>query len=136
VPVERRNDWGSARDFTRAFVDHIVAMQPDLFTGNMRKTQRGRRIFIDYLRNARGATAIAPYSTRARAGAPVAVPLSWDEIGGATVRPEFTVLTLPARLAETPVDPWADLAHPPRQSITRKARQRLGLDEDARLALD
>jgi DNA primase len=56
------------------------------------------------------------------------VPLSWDEIDGAKVRPEFTVLTVPARLAETPIDPWADLAHPPRQSITQKARRLLGLD--------
>ncbi len=109
VPLERRHSWEEVRTFARAFVDSIVALQPQLFTGTMSKAKREGRIFIDHMRNARGATAVAAYSPRARAGAPVSVPLFWEEIEGVTDAPLHTVLTVPGRLAELTVDPWAGI---------------------------
>lgn len=126
VPVERRQNWAEAREFSRAFVDSIVRLEPRLFTANMSKAQRSGKIFIDYVRNTRGATAIAAYGARARPGAPVSVPLFWEEAEGATGRPEFTVRNLSSRLDSLHGDPWADLAQA-RQSITKKMRSQLGL---------
>ncbi len=124
LPVTRRLEWGPAKDFARAFVDSIVAIEPRMFTANMRKAERTGKIFIDYLRNSRGATAIAPFSTRARPGAPISVPLSWEELAEMPERPEFTVLNVGPRLAMP--DPWADIGSA-RQSITKGVRARLGL---------
>jgi bifunctional non-homologous end joining protein LigD len=128
VPLTRRHSWAQVKEFSRAFVESIVALEPRLFTANMSKAQRSGRIFIDYLRNTRGSTAIAPYSTRARPGAPVAVPLSWSEIEDASDRRELSLPTLPARLDALEKDPWADL-RATRQSITKQARARLGIDD-------
>ena len=72
----------------------------DEFTGNMSKAAQSGKIFIDYLRNERGAASIAAYSTRARAGAPVSVPLTWDELGPKIQGDHFTVTNVPARLAK------------------------------------
>ena len=82
---------------------------PDRYTANVAKRARADRIFIDYLRNGRGATAVAPYSTRARAGAPVSVPIGWDELT-AGIRPnQFDVQTLPARLRHAEHDAWTEI---------------------------
>ena len=72
--------------------------------------RRGGRIFIDYLRNGRGATAVAAYSTRARAGATVSTPLSWAEVEGGIRSDHFTVRNLPQRLRSLRADPWAEIA--------------------------
>jgi bifunctional non-homologous end joining protein LigD len=73
----------------------------------MSKAARRGRIFIDYLRNDRGATAIAPYSSRAKPGAPVAVPIGWDELTARTKPDRWNVRTLPRRLKQLASDPWA-----------------------------
>ena len=73
------------------------------------KSKRNKRIFIDYLRNSREATAVAPYSTRARPGAPVSVPIDWSELGALKSANQYTVLNLPTRLARLRKDPWADI---------------------------
>jgi bifunctional non-homologous end joining protein LigD len=126
VPVDRRLTWDGARAFARAFVDSIVALEPRLFTANMSKSQRDGRIFIDYLRNARGATAVCAYSTRARPGAPVSVPLTWGELEEVSERPSFTVRNLHERIASSRfVDPWHDI-NSVHQSITKAMRDRLG----------
>lgn len=80
VPLQTGHDWQTHADFARRFAVALAATQPDLFVATMSKAKRKGRIFIDWLRNQRGATAIVPYSARARAGAPVAVPVSWDEL--------------------------------------------------------
>ncbi len=127
VPLTRRQDWDAAKAFAKAFVDSIVAIEPRLFTSNMSKAQRDGRIFIDYLRNARGATAVAPYSTRARPEAPVSMPLFWSELDGASERPYYTVRNVGERLSGLNGDPWVDIGTH-RQSITAEARRKLGVD--------
>ncbi|MDX1731305.1 MAG: ATP-dependent DNA ligase, partial [Aurantimonas coralicida] len=89
---------------------------PDRYVATMSKAKRTGKIFIDWLRNERGATAIAPYSTRSRAGAPVATPVTWDELAELDAANGFTLDTVAARLDEA--DPWADYDSV-RQSLTK-----------------
>ena len=80
APLTPKADWPEVKDFCRRFALALAEAEPDRFTANLMKAQRKGRIFIDYLRNQRGATAIVPYSVRARDGAPVAAPINWDEL--------------------------------------------------------
>jgi bifunctional non-homologous end joining protein LigD len=111
-------DWGTAKDFAHAIADAMAGDNPRRYVSNMAKSKREGRIFVDYLRNGRGATAIAPYSTRARNGAPVAMPLSWDELDGLQSTSQFNLTNVPARLARQGRDPWAGMKGI-RQSLTR-----------------
>jgi bifunctional non-homologous end joining protein LigD len=92
----------------------------------MSKSQRAGKIFIDYLRNARSATAVCAYSTRARAGAPVALPLRWDELKSDPREDHFNVRNVPARLNRLRKDPWEGYESA-RRPITAKIRKHLGL---------
>ncbi|HEX8574630.1 MAG TPA: non-homologous end-joining DNA ligase [Allosphingosinicella sp.] len=83
VPIRRSGDWDSVRGFAHRFCAALAGLLPDRFTVALPKAQRRGRIFLDYLRNQRTATAIMPWSLRARAGAPAATPLSWAELGKA-----------------------------------------------------
>jgi bifunctional non-homologous end joining protein LigD len=98
--------WDDAKDFCRRIAEQIAADHPGRFTTTVQKTARENRIYIDYLRNSREATAIAPYSTRARPGATVSVPVSWDELGSQKISNAFNVQNLPNRLARLRRDPW------------------------------
>lgn len=80
VPLTPRAEWPAVRDFAERFARALAQAQPDRFVATMSKAKRKGRIFIDYLRNGRGSTAIMPYSARARAGAPVAAPVTWSEL--------------------------------------------------------
>ena len=80
VPLRRSAGWDTVRLFARVFSHLLVARSPKRYTAEMSKAKRKGRIFVDWLRNGEGATAIAPYSLRARPGAPVAMPVSWDEL--------------------------------------------------------
>ncbi len=117
--------WEEAKDFCRRMAEQMAADQPDRFTATIKKTARKNRIFIDYLRNSREATAIAPYSTRARPGATVSTPLTWDELGAQKTPNAFTVENLPKRLARLRRDPWEKIGGL-KQSLpvaNKKARQ-------------
>ena len=79
VPITPMQDWESTKAFAKKVAEELTAEAPELYLATMSKAKRKGKIFIDYLRNARTATAISAYSTRAYAGAPVSVPLRWDE---------------------------------------------------------
>jgi bifunctional non-homologous end joining protein LigD len=106
VPLTPEASWDAAKRFTKALSDAMVADAPERYTTTSVKTERKDKIFIDYLRNTRGATAVAPYSTRARPAAPVSVPLAWDELSDEPASNRFTVETLPGHL-QARSDPWA-----------------------------
>ena len=87
----------------------MAADAPDRYTATAAKSKRNKRIFIDYLRNSREAAAVAPYSTRARPGAPVSTPIDWSELGALKSANQYTVRNLPARLKRLRADPWAGI---------------------------
>ncbi len=80
VPLDASKDWPTVKSFAERFSRAISEAEPQTFTANIRKVQRKGRIFLDWLRNQRGATAVMPYSARAREGAPVAAPVTWKEL--------------------------------------------------------
>jgi len=123
--LKRRHDWDEVKGFARDFAEQVAGLDPKRFVANMAKAKRKGRIFIDYLRNGRGATAIAPYSTRARATASVAVPVTWAELRTIASAAAFKLKDMPARLAEP--DPWADYDKHA-MSLTKAVRAKLGLD--------
>jgi bifunctional non-homologous end joining protein LigD len=104
----------------------MVRESPGLYTINMSKAQRKGKIFIDYLRNDHNATAVAAYSTRARQGAPVATPITWEELAAGIQPRQFSVQTVPERLAKLKADPWTDFRKL-RQSLTLKALRAVGI---------
>jgi bifunctional non-homologous end joining protein LigD len=80
VPLDASKDWPTVKSFAERFSRAIAEAEPETFTANIRKVQRQGRIFLDWLRNQRGATAVMPFSARAREGAPVAAPVAWEEL--------------------------------------------------------
>jgi bifunctional non-homologous end joining protein LigD len=106
VPLVARAGWEEAKAFARAVAQAHARDDPGRLTANLSKARRRGRIFIDYLRNGRGATAIASYSTRARQGAPVAVPLRWDELGAAMRPDRYNIDQVRRRLSSLHADPW------------------------------
>ena len=109
VPI-RPAPWATAKDFCHQVALSMENDDPKRYISSSTKSRRHGRIFVDYLRNSREATAIAPYSTRARPGAPVAVPLAWSELGGLRAANQYTVKNIPQRLSKLAADPWAGMA--------------------------
>ncbi len=101
--------WDVAKRFAQTVAASMAKDEPQRYTANPIKARRHGRVFIDYLRNSREATAIVPYSTRARAGAPVSVPLAWDELTSLKSAHQYTVKNLAQRLSKLRADPWAGL---------------------------
>lgn len=91
VPLLTGHSWDAHKDFAQRFAGALAAAEPERFTATMSKAKRKGKIFIDWLRNQRGSTAIAPYSARARSGAPVAVPISWRELAEAETARAFSI---------------------------------------------
>jgi bifunctional non-homologous end joining protein LigD len=105
VPLAPKHDWDVIRTFTEGVARALEAQAPARYVANMAKRARKGRIFVDYLRNAQGATAILPYSPRAREGMPVALPVDWKDLR--KVDPQaYTVATVPGLLAKRRQDPW------------------------------
>lgn len=107
VPIAPEKDWPAIKGFAHAFALELERQDPQLYITRMSKAERAGRIFIDYLRNERGATAIAPYSPRARAGAPVAIPLPWSALNSSE-RPHASIANAEGWIAGR--DPWAKIA--------------------------
>jgi bifunctional non-homologous end joining protein LigD len=107
IPIEPNLDWDSAKSFSETIAKSLVE-KSDLFVANMRKDLRDGKIYVDYNRNGRSATAVAPYSTRARPGAAVSMPISWEELGKLKSADHFTVETARRYLNKRKTDPWRD----------------------------
>lgn len=128
LPVAPMPDWDSFLGFARSFAAAMAAREPGRFVATSRKAERMGRIFIDHLRNGRGSTAIAPFSPRARAGAPVAVPVSWAQLESIERASAFSMTDVPAVLAQA--DAWG-VDPPPPNRIGPETRAALGLDREA-----
>jgi bifunctional non-homologous end joining protein LigD len=124
VPIQPKTEWDEANAFCRAVADFMVRLSPDRFIAKASKAARKGKIFIDYLRNGRGATAVAAFSTRNRPGATVSAPIAWDELTPSLHSDQFNIQNLPARLAKLKKDPWADIAKT-KQSIHTSMLNRL-----------
>jgi bifunctional non-homologous end joining protein LigD len=108
LPI-KNTPWDEAKGFARALAESMEQDDPKRFVSTAKKTRRENRIFVDYLRNSREATAVAPYSTRARAGAPIAVPITWAELSKLPASNHYTVLNISQRLSRLRKDPWAGI---------------------------
>ena len=124
VPLARRDGWDTVKAFAKAIAQFMTAQLPERFTATSGPKNRVGKIFIDYLRNARGASTVSAYSVRARTGLPVSVPVSRKELEGLRGAQQWTVANLHQRLESLNADPWAGYAN--RQRITRKMWDRLG----------
>lgn len=124
TPIVRRHEWSTAKAFTRALAERLEADNPQRYVSKMTKSKRAGRIFVDYLRNDRAATAIAPYSPRARKGAPVAWPLSWRALHNATAGDEMTIKNA---FKKRRSDPWKNYGTI-RQSLKASALRALDVD--------
>lgn len=106
VPLYASCPWEHATRFSRAFAQHLAAEEPTAFTAKSVKAERKDRIFLDYLRNTRGATSVASWSLRARPGAPVAMPLRWQELARCPDGHAFDLRTARGRFTRLRNDPW------------------------------
>ena len=110
VPIRPASDWDTVRAFCDHFANALAERHPDRYVATMSKAKRGGRIFIDWLRNARGSTSVASWSLRARPGAPVAVPLRWADLCGLPGPGAFDLASAMERAGRLRVDPWAGFA--------------------------
>jgi len=125
APLTPRAEWPEVKAFCHYFADQLAETEPDQFTSNIRKEKRKGRMFVDYLRNERGATAVAPFSTRARPGIPCAVPVAWDELDELPHANVFSLETAAAKAKER--EPWPDYFKL-RQSITKAMLDKAGIE--------
>ncbi|MCA1779260.1 MAG: DNA ligase D [Xanthomonadaceae bacterium] len=126
VPLQPTTDWTGVKAFAKAVSERHAADAPSRLTTLLSKAKRRNKIFIDYLRNGRGATAVACYSTRARPGAPVAVPVRWDELTTALRPDRYSVANLRRRLLALKDNPWGEF-YEARVAITPGMRKAVGL---------
>ncbi|EJL05912.1 DNA ligase D [Pseudomonas chlororaphis] len=127
VPLARKADWDTVKGFAKAIAQFMAQQLPERITATMGPKNRVGKIFVDYLRNTRGASTVAAYSVRARPGLPVSVPIARDELGDVRHAQQWNVANLSQRLEALTEDPWHGYAH--RQRITAKMWQQLGADK-------
>ncbi|HET7233408.1 MAG TPA: DNA ligase D [Longimicrobium sp.] len=128
VPIARRHTWDEVKEFTRLFCRELAARAPGEFITKSTLAKRGGKIFLDYLRNARGATAVSAFSVRSKRAGAASVPLAWDEVTP-KIRPDtFTPPAVIARLKKLKRDPWEDF-YKAKQSITKAMKQAVGMKE-------
>jgi bifunctional non-homologous end joining protein LigD len=109
APIERRGDWKDVSGFARSLAYRMSADNPNRYLAKASKAERAGRIFVDWLRNTRGATWIAAWSTRARAGAPVSVPITWEELGRVRSGDQYNLRNVIDLIGRRNRDPWEDL---------------------------
>ena len=110
VPLNPGCEWPWVMRFALGFADALARSEPDRFLAVSTLKLRPGKIFVDYLRNGRGATAVASYSLRARPGAPVALPLAWTQLAALRSGDAFRLREVPALLKRRRRDPWAGIA--------------------------
>ncbi|MDC9811473.1 non-homologous end-joining DNA ligase [Rhizobium binxianense] len=108
TPLAPKAGWAEVKDFAHSLAESMAADAPDKYLATATKAKRGGHIYIDYLRNGRGNTAVAAYSTRARPGAPVSMPLDWSDLNDLSGPAAFTLGNVPQRLQARSKDPWRD----------------------------
>ncbi len=126
LPVTRKLDWDTHKSFAHGVVTAMTSDSPKRYLTNMRKSLRKGKIFLDYLRNGRGATAIAPYSTRSHPDATVATPMEWEDLRDVSRIPHLTISSMIKRMESPKRDPWEDYPSL-RQAVTAKALRSMGL---------
>ena len=122
VPLNPGCDWDLTKRFAHSFADALAQSEPHRFLATATKARRNKRIFVDYLRNARGATAVSSYSVRSRQGAPVAMPIAWRELGKVTRADTFSIKEVPAKLKRRRKDPWEGITKL-KQDLSRWAQE-------------
>jgi len=125
IPIEPALDWATAKSFAHAFVVSMERASPSRYLTKMTKAARVGKIYLDYLRNERGATAVAAFSPRARAGVNVSMPLSWSELA-AKERPVFSVVNFTEWRSRLAKPHWATIGSNP-QSISSATLTSLGV---------
>ena len=125
LPITRRHTWLEARDFARAIAETLAGELPAVFTAKAAKDLRAGRVYIDYLRNAEGATAVAAYSLRARAGLPVSMPIAWADLECDVRGGHFNIDNAADTVARRHADPWAGYDRS-RQTLSASMRRAVG----------
>lgn len=108
VPLKPKADWATVKGFAHDFAEAMAQAAPDRYTATLSKKARKGRIFIDYLRNGRGSTTVAPYSTRAKKGATVSVPVTWEMVADGVKPADFAIGSDALKRQLAAPDPWAD----------------------------
>jgi bifunctional non-homologous end joining protein LigD len=126
APIRRTLSWDQTKAFCKRIADDLARDEPKSYVATVSKAKRHGKIFVDYLRNGRGATFIAPYSTRARPGAPVATPLAWEELAESRA-PAFDIDSVIRRLLRAKDDPWAEI-NSIEQRVTAKTLRSMGIE--------
>lgn len=116
IPIQRRHDWDTVKEFSRHFANKMVEAVPEAYTTKLSKKQRKGKIFIDYLRNDYASTAVMDYCVRARPGAPVATPLDWHELDDLKTANQFSIADILERQANKKLFVYPDI----RQNLTKK----------------
>jgi bifunctional non-homologous end joining protein LigD len=122
VPIKRQFDWDTVKSFAQSFTESIVMTNPKLYLSTMAKSKRVGKIFIDYFRNTRGATAVAAYSTRAQKGAPISTPLAWSELNKKIRSDQYNISNIFKRLSRLKNDPWEEF-YKTRQSLSKTIKK-------------
>ncbi|HSU18054.1 DNA ligase D [Longimicrobium sp.] len=128
VPIARRHTWDEVKEFTRLFCAELSRRAPGQYITKSTLAKRGGKIFLDYLRNARGATAISAYSVRAKRAGAASVPLAWDEVSAKIRSDQLTPAAVIERMKKLTRDPWEDF-YKARQTITKQMKQAVGMKE-------
>lgn len=129
VPLARKADWDTVKAFAKALAQFISKQLPERFTATSGPKNRVGKVFIDYLRNARGASTVAAYSARARPGLPVSVPITRDELATLESSAQWNIANLQQRLRKLKADPWTGYKNS--QRITKPMWKRLGAQAPA-----